>query len=346
MAMHAAFLPEKAVGVLAALGESYAGLFSAGSRFFPPYIIAAVLIAALAYWLNRRKREAPSQKGVLSYLFDKSVLLHPSALVDVKIALANRLWTPFITLAGKGATIATAGAVAAALTGQTALTGISEGPEHGLTVLAALTLTVMLASDFTTYWVHRLHHEHPALWPLHRLHHSAETLTPVTVARKHPLYDLIRALANAFLLGPVQGVIFALFGVDSMMTILGVNAAYAAFHWTGSNLRHSHVWFSYGPVMSHVLMSPAQHQIHHSRAPAHHDKNYGEVFSLWDWMFGTLYVPKGFEELSFGLADAGGRKIEQPHPTLWAAWTEPVQASLQALRDSKPSTRKSAPPLT
>jgi sterol desaturase/sphingolipid hydroxylase (fatty acid hydroxylase superfamily) len=58
-------------------------------------------------------------------------------------------------------------------------------------------------------------------------------------------------------------------------------------------------------VIEHVLNSPAQHQIHHSDAPKHFNKNFGINLSLWDWMFGTLYVTTPQPEaLRFGTGDA------------------------------------------
>ena len=211
-------------------------------------------------------------------------------------------------------------------------------------MIVLATLAVTMASDLTTYFVHRLHHESSALWPFHKLHHSAETLTPLTFARKHPVYDMLRAAANAFLIGPVQGLIFALFGITSFSVIFGVSAFYAIFYWSGANLRHSHIWLSYGPVLNRILISPAQHQIHHSCAVRHHDKNYGEIFALWDWMFGTLYVPKEYEELQFGVADAQGRRLEQAHPTLKDAYLVPFQECLNALKTGRVQTTETPAP--
>ncbi len=49
-------------------------------------------------------------------------------------------------------------------------------------------------------------------------------------------------------------------------------------------------------------MSPAHHQIHHSRNPAHFNKNLGSCLAVWDWMFGTLYIPGAEPEvLEFGV---------------------------------------------
>ena len=49
------------------------------------------------------------------------------------------------------------------------------------------------------------------------------------------------------------------------------------------------------------LVNPAMHQMHHSFAEQHFDKNLSGVFSLWDRMMGTLYLPRGHEQLEFGL---------------------------------------------
>ena len=55
-----------------------------------------------------------------------------------------------------------------------------------------------------------------------------------------------------------------------------------------ANLRHSHVWITYGRIMERLLISPAQHQIHHSKNKVHFDRNFGVVLAIWDGMFGTL----------------------------------------------------------
>ncbi|MDC0136437.1 sterol desaturase family protein [Sulfitobacter sp.] len=104
------------------------------------------------------------------------------------------------------------------------------------------------------------------------------------------------------------------------------------FNALGANFRHSHIWISYGPVLEHILISPAQHQVHHSVATKHHDKNYGSIFAIWDWIFGTLYVPKTVETLTFGVSDGTGKPMEQPYPTLMAAMVLPFKESGQAIR--------------
>jgi sterol desaturase/sphingolipid hydroxylase (fatty acid hydroxylase superfamily) len=201
--------------------------------------------------------------------------------------------------------------------------------------MALLTLVFAAVADFSTYLVHRLHHENPVLWPFHAVHHSAEVLTPVTLYRKHPVYDVLGGLLRATLVGITTGiVVYAFFGKVGVLALGGANLVYCAFNFVGSNLRHSHIWFGYGPVLERIFISPAQHQVHHSRLPVHHDKNYGEIFALWDWMFGTLYLPRGEEKFEIGLADAAGNPLPQPHASLRSALLEPFVSSGRALRQS------------
>ncbi|MGB8043961.1 MAG: sterol desaturase family protein, partial [Pseudolabrys sp.] len=70
------------------------------------------------------------------------------------------------------------------------------------------------------------------------------------------------------------------------------------------HLQHSHMWISFRGVLGRVFVSPAHHQVHHSSNPKHFNKNFGSCLALWDWMFGTLYVPQKTRELlTFGFGD-------------------------------------------
>jgi sterol desaturase/sphingolipid hydroxylase (fatty acid hydroxylase superfamily) len=89
------------------------------------------------------------------------------------------------------------------------------------------------------------------------------------------------------------------------------------------HLQHSHMWISFRGLLGRVFISPAHHQVHHSTNPAHFNRNFGSCLALWDWMFGTLYVPaKEREHLSFGVeghADAHTVKGELLNPLAAAA---------------------------
>jgi len=167
-----------------------------------------------------------------------------------------------------------------------------------------LTLSAALAMDFAFFIHHYLMHKIKFLWEFHKVHHSAETLTPLTDYRLHPIELFTIAHAKGLGLGFSQGVFNYAFGEPiEVTTLLGLNAVYCIYIFLAYPLRHSHVWVSYGQRLNHYFISPAQHQIHHSPAPKHWDKNFGGFFAIWDRMFGTLYVPKEKEDLTYGLSN-------------------------------------------
>lgn len=306
--------------------EAASGAVSPGARLWPVYLGVTLLIAYALFRI--RKIEG----GFLAWAFPKSMYFSQSSLVDLKLFVLGRL------MSGFGVVNAVVGAALVATLVGNGLSGLSTGISlHP----AAYAFIILMAADFAVYWVHRVHHENKIFWPFHSVHHSAEVMTPITVYRKHPLYDLVAGVVRGITLGAAQGMVVALFEGDlHMATLVGINAGYVLFNFAGSNLRHTHIWLSYGRVLEHILISPAQHQIHHSSAPRHHDKNYGEVLAIWDWMFGTLYVPATHEILEFGLADAEGNKLPQRHDTLANALVVPFQDAADALKDSaKPQTK-------
>jgi hypothetical protein len=58
---------------------------------------------------------------------------------------------------------------------------------------------------------------------------------------------------------------------------------------------------SYGRWLNAIFICPHYHQLHHSVAQEHWDKNFGLALTLWDWLFGTLVIPKPAEDFVFGL---------------------------------------------
>ena len=167
-------------------------------------------------------------------------------------------------------------------------------------IILMYTISVFVVSDFTRYWLHRFLHTIPFLWEFHKIHHSAKVLTPVTFYRVHPVENFLFGLRYSLSVGLVTGVFIYLFGsmIDIYM-VLGVNVFLFVFSVFGSNLRHSHVPFSYGNFIEKWFMSPKQHQIHHSKK--HFDKNYGGYISIWDRVFGTLCLSNSVKVMKFGL---------------------------------------------
>ncbi len=322
---------------LTSLAGAFFGDF--GLRLMPLYLGTMLAIGWALYALRFRGRERP---GFLGWLLPRDIYFHPSHIVDIKLFALSRV----MAVAGfLNVVFIRTGMAILVVTLIGRLTGMEMSDDAwswGRILFA--TLLIAVVSDFCTYWVHRIHHENPVLWPFHSLHHSAEVLTPVTVYRKHPVYDLISEAFGGALIGAVSGVLLVLFSSSlDIYSIGGANAVYVAFNALGANFRHSHIWISYGRALEHVFVSPAQHQIHHSRAVIHHDRNYGEIFAIWDWMFGTLYIPEEQEILQFGIGDEHGHKIDQPHPSLVAALIEPLKESYNELRGIRKTAEQVTP---
>lgn len=166
---------------------------------------------------------------------------------------------------------------------------------------------IFLAADLGFFISHLTLHKVPFFWEFHKVHHSAQVLTPITVERLHPVDLVLTGFCISVLTGLVAGTLDYVVPLAVEYRIANFGAIFFVYSLT-ANFRHSHIWLSYGWHLSHVLSSPAQHQIHHSSDPAHFDKNMGLVLSVWDWLCGTLYVPKQQENLTFGI---DGKEDEQ-----------------------------------
>ncbi len=290
---------EQAFAVLGIAGGLVLNAFATFfSRFHWLSLLSAALLA-FACWLYQRRRD-PSLRstGFLAFLFPRKVWLHRSALLDYRFVLFDKValgvLIGFVGLIGLSFTKDASGSSAAA--------ALATGPQPALWLLVAYTLTLLLVEDFLRYWAHRLMHESRLLWQFHKVHHSPEVLVPFSQMRSHPVNGIVNLIRSGLAIAIVTGVFMLVFpGKLTALSILGVNAGRLVFDLMGSNLRHSHIWLSFGPRLSHIFISPAQHQIHHSKAPQHRNRNYGSQFALWDWMFGTLYVPRQQEQLTIGI---------------------------------------------
>lgn len=172
---------------------------------------------------------------------------------------------------------------------------------------AMLTFGVYLAYEFS-YWLnHWLSHRLPILWEFHKVHHTAESLSPLTNYRVHPVDTIVFYNMVAICVGSVEGLITYGFGgrVD-MWAVGSSNLAIFVSAWLLTHLQHTHLWMSFPGRLGKLLLSPAHHQIHHSADPRHYNSNLGSTLALFDWMFGTLQLPKRQRErLRFGVDGLG-----------------------------------------
>lgn len=154
----------------------------------------------------------------------------------------------------------------------------------------ASTLAVVLVLDFAFYVTHVAMHKLPSFWRFHRVHHSDPAVDVTTTIRQHPGEGLIRyAFLAAFAL-PL-GASPAAFAVYRIAVALSGLLEHA-------NLRTPR-WLD-GPL-SLVFTWPTVHKVHHSRDAGFTDRNYGNVVSWWDRLFGTFTPARAGRDVHYGL---------------------------------------------
>ena len=237
-------------------------------------------------------------RGFLRYCLPGDVLRSRSVRTDVIFVTIGRLARPILVgpLLMGGAVIAAW--VFASLSGMWPRT---DTHALGWPVYLALLLPVLLIQDFFNFFVHYLLHRVPALWELHKVHHSAEFLIPLTNRRVHPWQEVLEDLPPAIAVGVLLGLsAWALRLPIADVATIGLDAYYAANVVTFYHLRHSHVPMAFGRL-EFLLVSPAQHQLHHSVDPRHYGANLGGVLACWDRIFGTWRPAEPGTLLRFGL---------------------------------------------
>tara|TARA_Y100000590_G_scaffold10854_2_gene13363 strand:+ start:1901 stop:2899 length:999 start_codon:yes stop_codon:yes gene_type:complete len=266
-------------------------------RIFIFYLIFSVIIAL--FWLIYNKKL--SLKKSLKKIFNKKIFFSKSSKSDYKVFFINQTIMFLISpLLITQLTIATflfyyfhsLNWIRA---------GIFENAST-ISVIFLFTTINFFLDDFSKFFVHRCMHKWKILWALHKVHHSATTLTPMTVFRTHPLEGIIFSLRSAVIQAITISSFVFLFGNNvDLLTVLGANIFVFLFNVFGSNLRHSHIGIRYWKWLEYILISPAQHQIHHSISLHHHDKNFGSAFAVWDWIFGSLHHSEETDNLTLGL---------------------------------------------
>ncbi len=285
-------------------------------RVFILYLFLSVLIAA--GWLTFHKKK--SIKETFKFIFNRKVFFSKSATSDYKVFFINQtimlLVSPHLLTQ---MTIATALYFFFFDLQFLEMGMFSSTPQY--VIISLFTLSHFLIDDFSKYIVHRWMHKWPFLWALHKVHHSATNLTPMTVFRTHPLEGVVFTLRSALAQGLTISTFVYFFGSSvDLYTILGANLFVFFFNVFGSNLRHSHIGIRYWKWLEYILISPAQHHLHHSIAKEHYNKNYGAALAIWDWVFGSLHHSEDTDSLTLGL----GTKDDQKKHTLKELYAIPV----------------------
>ncbi len=147
-------------------------------------------------------------------------------------------------------------------------------------------LFFLVTHDLYIYWFHRWQHHSKLLWKTHEAHHSNKEVDWLAGTRSHSIEILINQTieyAPIILLGanpivvPIKALIDAVWGMYI----------------------HSNINVKSGKLQ-YFINGPEMHQWHHADQREVFYSNYGTKFAIWDWMFGTAYLPD-FKPMRFGL---------------------------------------------
>lgn len=148
---------------------------------------------------------------------------------------------------------------------------------------------MFFALDFLDYVYHRAMHHLPILWRFHLMHHTDLAVDVSTTVREHPGETFIR---NCFLMFWVF-----LMGASIQILIIRQLAETAVNIFSHTSFRLPR---RLAQIVGWLFVTPNLHHAHHHYKMPATNRNFGDVFSIWDRLFGTLAaLPR--EELVFGL---------------------------------------------
>lgn len=310
-----------------------------GESIFPN--VSLILIGIVGYiaigggylaFQQKGAGKSLTAKGLLADIFPKSQYSHDSSRVD--------MWTfiPSVLL------FAPLAVFVSTVIGLLIGLDISATLAHTFGAHAATTMPVwaivtlqfgsyMIGHDFGQYIAHYALHRLPFLWAIHRAHHSAETLNFFTNPRAHPIELLILIGSRLLCASVLAGTTFYLTGTTLQPgTTTGLFVYNFIFLGPYTMLTHSHIPVSFGGRFNILIGGPVMHQIHHGADEKHHDKNIGGAPTyIFDWIFGTLYLPEKGENIRYGLNDEEYGE-SNPHRTVKDFYLEPIITASNELR--------------
>lgn len=180
---------------------------------------------------------------------------------------------------------------------------------------------MFIVLDFLDYVYHFIAHRVPMLWRFHLVHHTDRAVDVSTTFREHPGETLIRVCFLSAWVVLCGASVEALILRQTFETIANVSQ-HTVFRLPPSAARR----------LGWLFVTPNLHHAHHHFEMPGTNCNYGDVFSIWDRLFGT-YVDLSDEEPVFGL----DTHMEDDHRLLRLLGIDKLFASLRRASEDAPS---------
>jgi sterol desaturase/sphingolipid hydroxylase (fatty acid hydroxylase superfamily) len=135
-------------------------------------------------------------------------------------------------------------------------------------------IIAFIALDFAGYWGHRINHVYNIFWNNHIIHHSSEEFN-LACALRQSISEIIKVF-TIFLIPA------ALLGVPTqVIAIVAPIQLFAQFWYHTQHINKM-------GFLEYIIVTPSHHRIHHAINPEYIDKNYSQIFIIWDKLFGTF----------------------------------------------------------
>ena len=150
-------------------------------------------------------------------------------------------------------------------------------------------LGVLLLDFFGAYLAHFVEHKVKPLWMVHLVHHTDHKVDTTTANRHHPLESMIRFS-------------FTLLGVFVVGAPIAIVMLYQSMSLIFTQFTHANIKMNkkVDKALSYIIISPDMHKVHHHNMLPYTDSNYGNIFSIWDRVFGT-YMYMDREKIVYGV---------------------------------------------
>jgi sterol desaturase/sphingolipid hydroxylase (fatty acid hydroxylase superfamily) len=150
-------------------------------------------------------------------------------------------------------------------------------------------LGLLLLDLVGAYFVHWVEHRVTWMWKFHLIHHSDTNVDTTSANRHHPGESIFRF-------------VFTTIGVLLIGTPMWMVFMYQSFSVVLSQFNHANITLpkSVDRAISWFIVSPDMHKVHHHYVLPYTDSNFGNIFSIWDRLFGTfMTMPR--EEMVYGI---------------------------------------------
>lgn len=150
-------------------------------------------------------------------------------------------------------------------------------PQMSLWLYALVGL--LLLDLIGAYLVHFVEHKIKFLWRFHLIHHTDTWIDTTSANRHHPGESVIRFIFTT------MGVLIV--GCPMWLVFLYQTLSVIATQFNHANIAIPKKWDT---ILSYLIVSPDMHKVHHHYKLPYTDSNYGNIFSIWDRLFGTFKV--------------------------------------------------------